>query len=67
MSSLSVTAPGAPRNLNVTELGPHSVHLSWEKPLVYYRTVDDYLIKGFDHRGRVIDVTVSGEVTRVRV
>lgn len=33
---------------------------------MFYKIIDDYLIKGFDHRGRVIEVKVKGLVTQVR-
>ncbi|BFZ08813.1 hypothetical protein BsWGS_11851 [Bradybaena similaris] len=59
-----VAAPGPPRNLNVTELGPNSIHLVWDPPLVYYKTIDNYLIKGFDHRGNDISEMVKGDTTK---
>ncbi|BFZ10956.1 hypothetical protein BsWGS_13995 [Bradybaena similaris] len=59
-----VAAPGAPRNFNVTVLSTSSIHLSWDPPLMFYKIIDDYLIKGFDHRGRVIEVKVKGLITQ---
>uniref|UniRef100_A0A0B7ABU4 Uncharacterized protein n=1 Tax=Arion vulgaris TaxID=1028688 RepID=A0A0B7ABU4_9EUPU len=59
-----VTAPGPPRNLNVTKTGPTSVHLSWEPPNVFYKTIDEYLIEGYDHRDIGIHEFVYGKTNK---
>ncbi|XP_012938236.1 tyrosine-protein phosphatase 99A [Aplysia californica] len=58
-----VAAPGPPRNLNITMKGPRSVLMTWEVPKVFYKNVDNYLIKGWDNRGQDVKVEVMGHLT----
>ncbi|KAH9504817.1 Tyrosine-protein phosphatase 99A, partial [Bulinus truncatus] len=54
-----VAAPSPPLNLNLTAVGANSIHLSWTPPITYYKSIDGYIIKGWDHRGNTIGATID--------
>ncbi|XP_059152199.1 tyrosine-protein phosphatase 99A-like isoform X2 [Physella acuta] len=59
-----VAAPSPPRNLNITKLSSNSVHLSWDPPLHYNKSIDKYIIRGWGH-SQSINEEVSGHQTEV--
>ncbi|KAH9504818.1 Tyrosine-protein phosphatase 99A [Bulinus truncatus] len=54
-----VAAPSPPLNLNLIAVGANSIHLSWTPPITYYKSIDGYIIKGWDHRGNTIGGTID--------
>uniref|UniRef100_A0A2C9L1L8 Fibronectin type-III domain-containing protein n=1 Tax=Biomphalaria glabrata TaxID=6526 RepID=A0A2C9L1L8_BIOGL len=58
-ASTDVAAPSSPLNFNITALGSSSLHLSWSPPAKFYKSVDGYIIKGWDHLGKIIEDVID--------
>ncbi|XP_055882183.1 tyrosine-protein phosphatase 99A-like isoform X6 [Biomphalaria glabrata] len=54
-----VAAPSSPLNFNMTALGSSSLYLSWSPPAKFYKSIDGYIIKGWDHRGKIIEDVID--------
>ncbi|RUS74585.1 hypothetical protein EGW08_017666 [Elysia chlorotica] len=57
-----VVAPSAPLNLNVTKISSTSVHLQWEQPVLFYKGIDYYMIKGWNSRAERVQKLVNGNI-----
>uniref|UniRef100_A0A2C9KY20 Fibronectin type-III domain-containing protein n=1 Tax=Biomphalaria glabrata TaxID=6526 RepID=A0A2C9KY20_BIOGL len=43
----------------MTALGSSSLYLSWSPPAKFYKSIDGYIIKGWDHRGKIIEDVID--------